>query len=75
MFNQLSDPLYALHFYLTLCRELAKVSGTVDPKLNKVLQETLLNISSSHIEIFLYYESDAAISIVNANTSEGGGQV
>ena len=37
VFNQLSDPLYALHFYLTLCRELAKVSGVVDPKLIKVL--------------------------------------
>lgn len=73
VFNCLSDPLYALHFYLTLCRELAKVSGVVDAKLNKVLQDTLLNISSGHIEVFLYYESEAALSIVKENTGEGGG--
>ena len=72
IFHELSDQLFALHFYLTLCRELAKLSGNVEQKLGKQLEEALLNISTNEIEVFLFYESEAALAIVKENLGESG---
>jgi hypothetical protein len=49
---------------------MAKFSGTAESKFGKQLEEALLNISSNQIEVFLYYESEAALAIVKDNTGD-----
>jgi hypothetical protein len=63
LYAHMSQPLYALYFYQTFCKEIAK-RPTKDPKWAKVLDNCLNEISSNDIELFLYYSLDTAQSLV-----------
>ena len=58
-----STPSFALHFFLSLSKLLAKEGDASEQSLD-ILRKALQNISHSDIEVFIFYETEMALQIV-----------
>jgi hypothetical protein len=64
VYEQLSQAPYSLQFYLSLPKFMVRQDNSQDFYF-ELLRKTLKNISDDEIDLFLYYGTEAAISIVS----------
>jgi hypothetical protein len=67
VYEELSQPPYSLHFYLSFSKELIRHAEKVQDidQCLEILRQTQKCISPLDIELFLFYNPDVAIQIVN----------
>lgn len=64
VYEQLSKAPYSMMFYLSLTKFVVKQGSLQDQYVFELMRRTLKNISEDEIDLFLYYDTEAAISIV-----------
>ena len=63
VYDQFSKPPYSLQFYLSLPKFMVRQDSLEDFYF-ELMRKTLKNISEDEIEVFLFYDTEAALSIV-----------
>ena len=58
-----SQPAFALHFFLSFGKQLARQGDASEQSLD-VLRRALKNISQDDVEVFLFYETEMSLQIV-----------
>jgi len=64
VYEKLSQPPFSMQFYLSLPKFMVR-QDTLQDQHFEIMRKTLKNIHDDEIDLFLYYDTEAAISIVH----------
>ena len=67
-----SQPAFALHFFLSFSKQLAKQGDASEQSLD-TLRRALKSISQDDVEVFLFYETERSLQIVRDLIEPQGG--